>query len=156
MSIFLFYLTVSCAFAVDSEEAQVAINRAESKLNVAYNAVSDAERAGANVTELLSMLNNSSMLLSDAHMQYRIGNFSQTVNLANQCYDSLNAIDTEAHDLREHAAMLRKQSMLFSAVASIYAIGVVLFGSIFSWRFFKSKYYRRVLKMKPEVQVDES
>jgi hypothetical protein len=156
IGVFLFCLIVSYVSAASSSEAQDAINRAESKIGLAYKSVLEAEGAGANVSSLLVNLNNSSTLLSKAQMQNRIGNFSEAVSFANQCYDSLNGIETEADDLRDSAVMLRKQRMLISAVGSISAIGAVLFGSIFGWRFFKSKYCKQVLEMKPEVQANDS
>ena len=152
----MFCLIVSHVSAASSSEAQDAINRAESKIGLAYKSILEAERAGANVSSLLFRLNNSSMLLSMAQMQNRTGNFGEALKFANQCYDSLNGIETEADDLRDSAVMLRKQRMLISAVGSVFAIGAVLYVSIFGWRFFKSKYCKRVLEMKPEVQANDS
>jgi hypothetical protein len=116
----------------------------------------EAEGAGANVSSLLVELNNGSALLSKAQMQYRIGNFSEAVSFADQCYDSLNGIETEANGLRDNASMDRKQRMLISAVGSTLAISAVIFASVFGWCFFKSKYCKQVLEMKPEVQADDS
>lgn len=156
IGIFLFCLVVPNVFAVSSDDAQVAISRAESKMSLVYKSVLETENAGANVSSLLVKLNNGSALLSKAQVQYRIGNFSEAISFANQCYDSLNGIETEANDLRDTAAVLRKQGMLISAVGSVFAISAVLYGSIFGWRFFKKKYSKRVLEMKPEVQTDDS
>jgi uncharacterized membrane protein len=154
--VFLSCLIISRVFAVSSDDAQAAINSAESKVISVYKSVLEAEKAGANVSSLLVKLNNGSALLSKAQMQYRIGNFSEAVNFANQCYDSLSGIETEADDLRDSAVMLRKQGMLISAVGSTLAISAVLYVSIFGWRFFKEKYSKRVLGMKPEVQANDS
>jgi hypothetical protein len=156
IGIFLFCLIISRAFAENNNDAQYAISRAESKMNLAYESVFEAERAGANVSSLLVNLNDGSALLSEAQMQYRIENFSEAVRFANQCYDSLSGIETGAHSLRDSAVTLRKQRMLISAVGSIFGIGAVVFASIFGWHFFKSKYSTRVLEMKPEVQADDS
>jgi hypothetical protein len=156
VGIFLFFLVVSSVFAVSSDDAQAAINRAESKMSSAYESVLEAEKAGANVSSLLVKLNNGSALLSKAQMQYRIGNFSEAVSFADQCYDSLNGIETEADGLRDNAIMDRKQRMLISAVGSTLAISAVIFASVFGWRFFKDKFHKRVLEMKPEVQADDS
>ena len=156
IGVFLFCLIVSNVSAASSSEAQDAINRAESKIGLAYKSVLEAEGAGANVSSLLVKLNTGSALLSKAQMQYRVGNFSEAVSFANQCYDSLNGIETEADDLRDSAVMLRKQRMVISAVGSVFAVGAVCYASVFGWRFFKSKYCNRVLEMKPEVQANDS
>jgi len=155
IGVFLFCLVVSPALAASSEEAQVAIGTAESRMSTAYESVLEAERAGANVSSLLLRLNNGSALLSKAQMQYRIGNFSEAVDFANQCFDSLNGIENEANELRDSAVIERKQRMLISAVGSTFAIGAVFYAGFFGWRFFKDKYCKRVLKMKPEVQADD-
>ena len=152
----MFCLIVSHVSAASSSEAQDAISRAESKVISAYKSVLEAENVGANVSSLLFRLNNSSMLLSKAQMQYRIGNFSEAVGFADQCYDSLNGIETEVNGLRDNAIMDRKQRMLISAVGSTLAISAVIFASVFGWRFFKDKFHKRVLEMKPEVQANDS
>jgi len=156
IGVFLFFLVVSCVSAASSDEAQAAISRAEPKMSLAYKSVLEAEEAGADVSNLLFKLNNGSTLLSQARMQYRIGNFSEAVNLANQCFDSLNGIEIEAKKLRDSAVTERKRRMLISAVGSAFSIGVIVFASILGWRFFKDKYCQRVLKMKPEVQANDS
>ena len=154
--VLLFCLVISRAFAVSSDEAEAAISRAESRMSLAYKSVLEAERAGANVSGLLFKLSNGSTLLSRAQMQYRIGNFSEAADFANQCFDSLDGIEDEAGTLRDNAVTEKKQRMLISAVGSTFAIGAVLCVGVFGWRFFKDRYCRRVLKMKPEVQANDS
>jgi len=156
IGVFLFCLIVSHVSAASSSEAQDAINRAESKIGLAYKSILEAEGAGTNVSSLLFKLNNSSMLLSMAQMQNRTGNFGEAVKFANQCYDSLNGIETEANDLRDSTVMEQKQRKLISAVGSAFAIGAVSCASIFGWRFFKNRYCKRILEMKPEVQTNDS
>ena len=156
IGVLLFCLVISRVFAVSSGEAEAAINRAESRMSSAYKSVLEAEKAGANVSSLLLKLNIGSTLLSRAQMQYRIGNFSEAADFANQCFDSLDGVENEAGTLRDNAVTERKQRMLISAVGSTFAIGAVLFASIFGWRFFKDRYSRRVLKMKPEVRANDS
>jgi len=156
VGVFLFCLVVSRAFAVSNDEAQATISRVESRIDLAYVSVLEAEGAGANVSSLLFRLNNASILLSNARMQYRRGNFSEAVKFANQCFSSLDGIENEANELRDSAVIERKQRMLISFVGSAFAIGAVFYAGFFGWRFFKEKYYRRVLEMKPEVQVNDS
>ena len=152
----MFCLVVPSVFAVNNDDAQAAINRAESEVALAYKSVLEAEQAGADVSSFLVKLNSSSALLSIAQMQYRVGNFSEAVSFADQCYDSLDGIEAEADELKDRAEIGRKQRMLISAVGSMFAIGAVLYAGIFGWRFFKGKYCKRVLEMKPEVQDDDS
>lgn len=149
-------LVVPSAFAVNNDEAGAAVGRAETRMIAAYKYVLEAELEGANVSSLLLRLNVGSALLSMAQMQFRVGNFSAAVDYANQCYDSLSGIETEANNLRDYAVMEQKQRMLITFVGSSFAIGIVTFGSVFGWRFFRKKYYQQVLEMKPEVQAHDS
>jgi len=153
---FLFCLVVSRVFAVNSDEAQAAISRAESKMGLAHKSVLEAEKAGANVSSLLFKLNNGLMLLSRAHMQNRTGNFSEAVNFANQCFESLNGVEIEANKSRDSAVIERNQKMLISVVGLGFAVCAVLYVGVFGWRFFKGRYYKRVLKMKLGVQASDS
>jgi predicted S18 family serine protease len=141
---------------VSSEEAQAAINRAESKVILAYKSALEAEKDGVDISSLLVKLNDSSLLLSEAQMQYRLGNFSEATYFANQCYDSLYGIETEAEGLRDYAAVARKQGMLISVIGSSLGICAIYFGSLIGWRFFNTRYHKRVLEMKPEVQANDS
>ena len=125
-------------------------------MSLVYKSVLEAEKTGANVSSLLYKLNNGSTMLSEAYMQYRIGNFSEAVNFANQSFNYLDGIESEANSLRDNTVMERNQRILTSAVVSALAVGAVLFAGIFGWRFFKDKYYKRSLKMKPEVQANDS
>jgi exonuclease VII small subunit len=148
-------LVVPCAFAATSNEAQDAINRAESRMNLVHDSVLEAETSGANISGLLQKLNNASMLLSKAKTYYRIKNFSEAMDSANQCFDSLNGVEVEADNLRATAAMAKKNSFFVSSLVSVFAIGAVYYACFFAWRFFKDKYRKRILTMKPEVQVND-
>lgn len=156
IGILMLCLIVPYVFAVNSDEAQAAISRAESRISVVYESVLEAEGDGADISGLLLKLNNCSALLAKAKMQYRFGNFSEAVSFANQCFDSLSGIEVEADMLKDSVVMEKKQRLLVSAVGSAFAVGAVVYAGIFGWRFFKGKYCKRVLKMKPEVQHDDS
>jgi hypothetical protein len=153
--LFLLSVAIPNVFAVSNGEAQDAINRAESAMNSAYKSVLEAEQAGADVSSLLSELNSSSALLSEAYMWYRVGNFSEAKDFANRCYDSLNGVAFEANESREFAVVTRKQNMLISATLSMSAICAIWFISFYGWRLFKRRYYEQVLQQKPEVQTDD-
>lgn len=159
VSIFLFCFVVSSVFAAGSDDAQVAqvaINSAESRMSSVYKSVLVAENEGSNVSSLLVKLNTSASLLSMAQMQNRTGNFIEAASLANQCYDSLNEVEIEANNLRDIAVTERNQKVLISVVGSSIVIGAILFAGVFGWRFFKEKYSKRVLGMKPEVQANDT
>lgn len=147
----LFFALTSCAFAVEGEEAYVAIDRAESKLVSAYMAVFKAEEAGANVSDLWNELNSCVQVLSKVHVLYRVGNFDEAVYFANLCYDSVAGMREEANRLEDLAASNRRQKFLLTSLVSSFSMVCIVFGGILGWRFFKRQYCRQVLKSKPEV-----
>ena len=160
--LFVLFAFVSSVFvlgtmALDVEEVALsAIESAELAVNVAYEAVLDAEGAGANVSGLLDELNDGAEALSKAYISNRVGNFDDAVYFANLCYDLVGGIEVEANELRDVAASERSQRLLLTSFGSVFAVFCVFCGGFFGWRFFKNRYHRGALKMKPEVASNES
>ena len=142
--------------ALDVEDAASAIESAESAVNLAYEAVLEAEGVGANVSGLLDELNDGVEALSEAYMSNRVGDFDDAIYFADLCCDLVGGIEAEANELRDVAAVDRNQRFLLTSFGSVFAVVGVFCGGFFGWRFFKSRYHRRVLKMKPEVVSNES
>jgi len=147
---------VSCIKGSDAEDAASAIESAELAVDVAYEAVLEAEGVGANVSSLLNELNDGAEALSKAYISNRVGNFDDAVYFADLCCDLVGGIEAEANELRDVAAVDRNQRFLLTSFGSVFAVVGVFCGGFFGWRFFKSRYHRRVLKMKPEVVSNES
>ena len=145
------------ALGSDMEDlALSAINRAESTMGSAYEAVLKAERAGANVSGLLNRLNDGVQALSKALMSYAVGDFSDAIHFADLCHDSVVGIVAEAGELRDLAVVESDRRLLLTQGASILGVGLAVSGGVLCWRFFKRWYCRRVLRMKPVVVNDES
>jgi len=133
-----------CVFAVDESEAnaRTAIADAEVVVSDCYGAVLDAEKAGANVTELLSVLNEAGMLLSSANLAYETGDFNSTVYFATQSILMLHGFVAEAGISRETAIQQRYWDFMINVVASIVGTLVVICGGFGVWFFLKKKYER--------------
>jgi len=147
---------MSSVFGMDSNEALTAIRRAEFAVASAYEAVLEAEKAGANVSVLLEEVNVGAENLTKACMLYRIGDLEEAVYFADLCCSSVVNVTNEAETLRDLAVVERKKQVLVTSLASTFGVGVTVFGGFFGWRWFKEWYLRRVLKMKPEVVHNES
>ena len=132
------------------------IKRAESTVDVAYQAVLEAEKAGADVSSLLDKLNLGAEALSEAYMSDRVGDFDDAVYYADLCYDLVGGVETEANILRDAAAAEQTQRTFLASLSSVVAVGCIFFGGLFGWRFFKGWYYQRFSQMKPEVVSNES
>jgi len=160
--LFVLFAFVSSVFvlgtmALDVEEVALsAIESADLAVDLAYEAVLEAEGAGANVSGLLDELNDGAEALSKAYISNRVGDFDDAVYFADLCGDLVGGIEAEANELRDVAVVERDQRLLSTSFGSVFAVGGIFCGGFFGWRFFKSRYHRRVLKMKPEVASNES
>jgi hypothetical protein len=160
--LFVLFAFVSSVFvlgikALDVEEAALStIEDAELAVDLAYGAVLEAEGVGANVSGLLVELNDGVEALSEAYVSSRIGNFDDAIYFADLCSDLVEGIEAEANELRDAAVVDRDRRLLLNSFGSVFAVVGIFCGGFFGWRFFKSRYYQRVLETKPEVASNES
>jgi hypothetical protein len=137
-----------------SDEASSAIDEADNALRMAFEAVLEAERAGANVSDLIVKLDEAGGLLAEAENAYRIGNFSEAVSKADKCSMLADGVVGEALSLKSSAlADAQKavlQTLTFSWVGGVAFLAVLFF----VWGWFKRVYAKKLLKMKPEVASD--
>lgn len=151
-----FCVLVLPAFGVEGDQAWTAIDRADSAISSAYQAVLEAEEAGANVSAFLGDLNFGAGALAKANMFYRVEDFGEAVVFADLCYDSVVNVTSEANEFRVLAVAERRQVFFLTSLVSTFGVGCVVLCGIFGWRLFKRRYYRQVLKMRPKVAQDES
>lgn len=132
-----------------------ALTDTEEVLASAYQAVLEAEEAGANVSSLLVQLNEAGGLLAQGHMAYRLGDFDEAVNFAELSSGVGIHVKDEALKLKDLALGESLQHLYFTAVGSVIFCVLIVFGSFLVWRVFKRRHYQRVLRMKPEVSAGE-
>ena len=147
---------VFAAFAVDESSAASDVTGAEADMVSAYEAVLEAEQVGADVSALLVRLNDASESLAEAEVAYRLGDFNESVRLADLCSAISEEVKSEAGELRLQAYGAWYFDMWLKIAGSLVGVVVVGLGGFWAWRVFKRRYYRRVLKMKPEVVSGES
>jgi hypothetical protein len=145
------FLLVSVSASTSRDDAVSSVSTADQSVALAYGAVLNAEKAGANVSSLAVRLNDAADLLSQAHVAFDVGNFAESVRCANLStqvgggiYDDANRLQVEAEDANGNRATL-------FTVVSVVAVAIVICVCFFSYRYFKGWYYRRLLKMKPRV-----
>jgi hypothetical protein len=149
-------LSLTCLpfYVSANDEASLAIGEADSALRRAFEAVLEAERAGANVSDLIVKLDEAGGLLAEAENAYRVGNFSEAVSKADKCSMLADGVVGEALSLKSSAlADAQKatlQTLTFSCVGGV-AFLTVLF---FVWGWFKRAYAEKLMRMKPEVASD--
>ena len=154
--VFVAYAFVFTAFAAGESSAASAVAMAEADMVSAYEAVLEAEQVGADVSVLLVRLNDAGESLAEAEVAYRLGDFDESVRLADLCSVISQEVKSEAGELRVQAYGARYFDMWLKIAGSLVGVVVVGLGGFWAWRVFKRRYYRRVLEMKPEVAKNES
>lgn len=132
-------LTVVCR-ADSKANASQAIADAEQRVFSCYGAVTDAAKAGANVTVLLSNLTVAGNLLSKADLAFENGDFNSSQPLALQSQQVLEGFEAEADVLRQTAAQDRSQDFAVNVVGSSAAAVVVVLCAFVVWAALKTRY----------------
>lgn len=149
-------LVLGCSASSDKDRAVSTVDSAELAMGSAYDAVLEAEEAGANVSGLLVRLNAAAEYLAAANMCLRVRDFDGAFGNASFCVEALDGILYDAEVLRDRAIRERSQRSLMTISGSILCVVVVVCGCWLGWSFFKKRYYERVLEMRPEVVEGES
>jgi len=131
----------SVSAAEDESTAVTGIYESELLMAQAYEAILDAEELGAEVSSLLVKFNGATKLLSQAQMAFGSRDFDDAVSYSESVIEI-------GHDLTENAKILRIEA----ANKQVYYLGLILISSVlgiiivigvcvFSYRFFKKRYY---------------
>lgn len=154
--VFVSVFVPSAASSDEENEASLVINEAKKAIVSAYRAVLDAESNGANVSCLLSQLNEAADLLAQANLSHGINDFHGATHFADKSTETAKSVTIEAYTTRNLALYEYSQRFMFTLAWSIVGILTVLFVSFVSWRFFKRRYFHRILGLKPVVTSDGS
>ena len=144
-------LVVGAAASEAADAAVAAVEEAEAAVAEAFGAALEAETAGGNVSELLDRLDVAAAYLAAARMCLRTADFEEAVGNASLCGEALEGLVDDAVALRASAVAASAARFWTAMGASIVGVAVVGCGTFLSWRWFKKRYYARVLTMKPEV-----
>jgi hypothetical protein len=157
--IFLFAVSSFSLFAtvagVSESEATLASNDADGTVTSAYIAALNAKEAGADISDLLIQLDEAGGFLARAHMAYRSADFDEAINFANLARSIGEEVQNAAAGMKVLAWNESQQHLLFTLTGSIISVVLIVLGSFLGWNVFKRRYYKRVLKMKPEVGSNE-
>jgi hypothetical protein len=144
------FATHTC-FAVDEIEARGLLHQAEQDLTSAYVAVGAAKTGGANVSALIVRLDEAGGLLARGNGLLGVGDYGNASLLAVQCsYTVLGVVDA-AETLKVEAEARSRDGLFVSAAVSSVGLSVLFVATLLGWNFFKKRYFRQVLDMKPEV-----
>lgn len=133
------------AFCYDRQDAEDIIREAENEISECYIAVCEAEKAGANVSELLATLNEAGWLLSRAKLAYNHGDYDLAVELANQSMAALDGFIERANALMDDAVQEGFFNFTVNFVGSAVGAVAVVVGGYAVW--FYSKRRERMAKV---------
>jgi hypothetical protein len=141
VAILLFVISTFLPLArADQTDAAAAIASAKEQILICYQAAKDAEGAGANITALVTVLNDAGTLLSSAEFAYSVSDFDTAGDLAVQSQSNLGDVVSEANTLKETATQQRNNDFLINVVGSLAGAFVVVGAGVVAWIFLKRKY----------------
>jgi CHASE3 domain sensor protein len=155
VALFFFLAIGSCLYSghyalAQTDQTSSKLQAANTAIDRAFNTVSDAEKSGANITQLLKELNDAGALLAQADNSFRIGDLANVTSNADNARLIANQVNTDAISLRNEAnntsQIVFMFTLIFSVIGAIISV-VVLF---LVWRRFKSSYTKKLLSLKPQ------
>ena len=151
VSLLLILFFVPACLAVDEGQARSAIVEADQTIKDCYLAVAAGDKAGGNVSGMLSVLQDSGMLLSRAVLAFGKGDFDSAYNLAVQSKARLDGFIAEANSVKDKAEHSGFMDFMINIVGSLAGSVAVVVGSFAVW-FWLNRRYAKV----GHVEQDES
>ncbi|MEM2507012.1 MAG: hypothetical protein QXF61_08240 [Nitrososphaeria archaeon] len=145
LKLLMVMLLLSTAFFVpfaacsNQSDAELQIRLAEEEVLNCYRAVYGAEKAGANVSELLNSLNRAGWLLSQAKHAYNCGDYDLAFSLANQSLTELAGFIEKANSLRMSAEQARFFDFMINFVGSAVGALTIVVGGYGVWLYLKKR-----------------
>jgi hypothetical protein len=132
--------SVAFCYASTESDASSAIAQAQQRIEVCYSAAADAAKAGANVTSLLSDLDDAGQLLSNASLAFQNGDYDSAYSFAVQCNSTLVGFEANATSLKNAAVQQGRWVFWVDIVGSTVGTFVVICGGVLLWFFLKKRY----------------
>lgn len=138
---FLFLLIFSFIAQLGYVTGQTdSLNAANEAVNQAYNTLSAAEKAGADVTSLVVQFNKATGFLSEAENSYRNDNASIASSKASEAVFIARQVNAEAQNVLDqvkNSALIGFWLTLGLLIVGLFVLVVVLF---LVWRFIKRRF----------------
>ena len=124
-------------------------------VNQAFNAVLDAEKAGANVTDLLAQINIAQEILAQAENLYRTGNTNSSAVQADSVLPITQQVTLDAQSAKQNAIISTQNAFWTTIALTIVGIIVFILVLFLVWRRVKRNYVERLSDAKPELVSNE-
>jgi hypothetical protein len=144
----------SFAFA-QTDQTALKLQVANAAVEQAFTSVLDAEKAGANVTDLLVQINTAQSILAQAENSYLTGNTNAAATKADSVLPLAQQVTLDAQNAKQ-TAIVSSQNAFWSTIA-LTVIGVFVFVLVLFlvWRLFKRRYIKNLSDAKPEFVSNE-
>ena len=146
----LCFVGLNTAFA-QTNQVDSKLQAANVAVNQAFNAVLDAEKAGANVTDLHSRLNYALGIIAQAETSYRTGYFNKASAQADNVLPLAQQITLDAQSAKQTAIVLGQNTFWFTIALTVIGVFVFVLVLFLVWRWFKRGYITSLSEAKPEV-----
>ncbi|MGD0072495.1 MAG: hypothetical protein ABSB71_13160 [Candidatus Bathyarchaeia archaeon] len=127
------------------------LQAANTAVERAFNAVLDAEKAGANVTGLLAQLNVAAGVLAQAENSFRTGDFNTSAVQADNVLPIAQEVTNSAQDAKQTALVSGQNAFWFTIAFTEVGASVFVLVLFLVWRRFKRGYIKKLPGLKPEV-----
>jgi len=146
----LCFVGLNTAFA-QTNQANSKLQEANIAVNQAFNAVLDAEKAGANVTDLLTQINTAQSILAQADNSFRTGDSNTAATQADSVLPIAQQVTLDAQNAKQ-TAIVSSQNAFWTTIA-LTIVGVSVFALVLFlvWRRFRQNYIKGLSESKPEV-----
>jgi len=126
------YSSRTC-LGIGGDEAQRIISDAEAKVTACYRALVNAEKDGANITELTGFLNEAGWLLSKAKLAYINGDYEHAIKYAGECLLITESIMDKTEVLRRKAREIKEQDFMLNYIGSGVGALCIIIGGYATW-----------------------
>ena len=143
------------SFCLSANSAVAQTNNSESKLQAAnnaigqaFNAIKAAEKAGANVTDLIVVLNGAAELLASAENSGKPDIVAAQVDSVLSISQDVKTLALEA---KQTAIVSNQNAFLSNILLSIISALVFILALLLIWRWLKKRYTQNLSNAKPQV-----
>ena len=147
ISLFITFQPAFCQYDDNVPSFKVA----NDSVNLAFDKVLKAEKAGANVKALLTQLNVAANLIAQAENSYRSGDTSSIDSNTDQAVAIARQVTAQATTLEQEASATNQNNRLISIALAVLGSVILILALYLVWGFFKERYIKKVLESKPEV-----
>lgn len=124
---------------------------ANSAVGQAFNSISEAEKAGGNVTQLLAKLNTAATILANAQNAVNSGSTANITSNLENVRQMANQVNDDALNLRNVSLVDSQNSLWLTLIFSVAGAVVFCISLFIVWRRFKRAFIKKLLSTKPEV-----